>query len=68
MKRMLSKLANGSRAFMRGEDGAALTEYIVLLGIITAAVITAVALFGTNLAAAWNAWAVWIGANLNTPS
>lgn len=66
MKHMLSQLADGSRAFMREEDGAALTEYIVLLGIITGLVVTAITLFGSNLAAKWNDWAVFIG-TLPTP-
>ena len=55
--------------FRRDENGLALTEYLILLGLLTAAVIAAVLLFGANLAAAWNAWAAWIGgANLTPPS
>lgn len=42
--------------FVRDEDGIALTEYLILLGILTAAVITAVGVSGTNLAAAWSSW------------
>jgi pilus assembly protein Flp/PilA len=43
------------------EDGLALTEYLILLGLLTAAVITAVLLFGNNLSDQWDAWARWIG-------
>ena len=42
------------------EDGAALTEYIVLLGILTAGIIAAINLFGVNATTLWNSWAVWI--------
>lgn len=52
--------------FRRDEDGLALTEYVVLLGLLTAAVVTAVNLFGTNLAGIWNEWATWID-GLQTP-
>lgn len=47
--------------FRKEESGLALTEYLILLGLLTAAVITAVTLFGTNLSTTWNDWAVWIG-------
>lgn len=47
--------------FRKEEDGLALTEYLILLGLLTAAVIVAVTLFGTNLAGAWTDWATWIG-------
>ncbi|MER9410409.1 MULTISPECIES: hypothetical protein [unclassified Mesorhizobium] len=53
----MTKLTSMFRAFAREEDGIALTEYLILLGVLTAAVITAVTLSGTNLAAAWGSWA-----------
>ncbi|TPJ36612.1 hypothetical protein [Mesorhizobium sp. B2-6-5] len=53
----MTKLTNMFRAFAREEDGIALTEYLILLGVLTAAVIAAVGLAGTNLAASWNSWA-----------
>lgn len=55
VKRSLSKLWSD-------RSGLALTEYLILLGLLTAAVIAAVLLFGTNLAAAWDGWATWVGA------
>jgi pilus assembly protein Flp/PilA len=42
------------------EDGLALTEYLILLGLLTAAVILAVTAFGTALGNQWGAWATWI--------
>ena len=55
----MTRLADMVRAFVREEDGIALTEYLILLGVLTAAVIAAVLLAGGNLANAWNGWAVW---------
>lgn len=52
MKAVMSKV----RAFAREEDGVALTEYLILLGLLTAAVVTAVTLSGTALGAAWGDW------------
>ena len=42
------------------EDGLALTEYLILLGLITAAVIGAVLAFGNQLGFLWNSWATWL--------
>ena len=42
------------------EDGLALTEYLILLGLLTAAVIGAVLLFGQNLGAQWATWGAWL--------
>jgi pilus assembly protein Flp/PilA len=57
---MLNKVITALQAFRKEEDGLALTEYLILLGLLTAAVITAVALFGTNLGTAWGGWATWV--------
>ena len=55
--------------FYHDEEGLALTEYLILLGLLTAAVITAVTLFGDNLALVWDDWAQWITvARLGAPS
>ena len=43
--------------FKQDEDGLALTEYLLLLGLLVGGVIVAVTLFGTNLGNAWNSWA-----------
>jgi pilus assembly protein Flp/PilA len=50
------------------EDGLALTEYLILLGLLTAVVIGAVIAFGGALGAQWQAWATWITGNLKAPS
>ncbi|CUJ18438.1 Flp family type IVb pilin [Cognatishimia activa] len=42
------------------EEGLALTEYLILLGLLTAAVVLAILAFGQNLGAAWQAWSNWI--------
>ena len=54
--------------FKKDEDGLALTEYLILLGLLTAAVIAAVILFGGNIATSYDDWAAWIGANTGAPS
>lgn len=52
--------------FKEQEDGAVLTEYIILLGLVAAGVIGAVLAFGGSLADAWENWNTWIGsAELN---
>ena len=45
--------------FLRDEDGAALTEYIVLLGLLVAGTILAVLAFGTELSNIYQGWADW---------
>jgi len=57
---MLIRFKNLLARFRRDEDGLALTEYVVLLGLLVAAVIVAVNLFGQNLAGVWSQWATWI--------
>lgn len=52
MKAVMSKV----RAFAREEDGVALSEYLILLGLLVGGVIAAVTLAGENLATAWNGW------------
>ncbi|WP_428977521.1 hypothetical protein [Oricola cellulosilytica] len=52
------------RVFAQEEDGIALTEYLILLGLLIAGAIAAVIIAGTNLAAAWNSWAGFF-TNLN---
>ena len=49
----MKMIASKVRAFVREEDGVALTEYLVLLGLLVGGVIAAVILAGTNLVTAW---------------
>ncbi|MDT8327019.1 MAG: Flp family type IVb pilin [Roseovarius sp.] len=55
------------RRFRDDEEGLALTEYLVLLGLLTAALIGAITLFGGALTTAWGEWTTWIGGNLGSP-
>ncbi|MBC7164159.1 MAG: Flp family type IVb pilin [Roseovarius sp.] len=56
------------RRFRDDEDGLALTEYLILLGLLTGAVIVAVTTFGTDLSDAWQGWADWIaGTDVQAP-
>ena len=57
----MGKMVEIVRAFAAEEDGGAMTEYIVLLGILVGGVIAAVTLFGTDLNTVWQSWATWIG-------
>ena len=58
---MFLKTLVALQTFRKEEDGLALTEYLVLLGLLTGAIIGAVTLFGGNLGTAWGGWAAWIG-------
>ena len=55
------------RRFHSEEEGLALTEYLVLLGLLTAALIAAIIAFGGALSATWVAWTSWITLNLGAP-
>ena len=65
---MSKKILTKVMEFYNDEEGLALTEYLLLLGLLTAAVISAVTLFGTNLATVWGGWATWIGTVPGAPS
>ena len=58
---ILKNIVDIAKRFNNEEDGVALSEYLVLLGLLIGGVIIAVLAFGDNLAVAWNAWADWIG-------
>ncbi len=65
MKALLYKV----RAFAREEDGVALSEYLVLLGLLVGGVILAVTTAGQNLATAWNGWgAFFLSLDDNAPA
>ena len=63
MKAVLTKI----RAFAREEDGVALTEYLILLGLLIGGAITAVTAAGSNLSDAWDAWGTWWTTSLEPP-
>ncbi len=49
----MRKIVELASKFRRDEDGAAMIEYTVLLGIITAAVIATIGLVGTWVSSEW---------------
>lgn len=55
MKALLSAV----RAFAQEEDGVALTEYLILLGLLVGGVTATVAIAGDNLNTAWTSWSTW---------
>ena len=60
--KLISYVFDVQRRLRDDEDGLALTEYLILLGLLTGAVIGAVLLFGSGLSAAWLDWAQWMTA------
>ena len=64
---MSGYLSNLVKRFHSEEEGLALTEYMILLGLLTAVVITAVTLYGTNLGDLWQGWADWLGDQQGAP-
>ena len=66
---MLNKLNNVIRTFKNEEDGLALTEYLILLGLLTAGTIAAVVAIGGDLSAAWGTWETWFDStDLDAPA
>ena len=58
--KLISYVTDLQRRLNDDEDGLALTEYLILLGLLTGAVIGAVIVFGTQLGVAWTSWGTWI--------
>lgn len=54
-------------AFRLEEDGVALTEYLILLGLLVGSVIISVQLAGINLSAAWATWGSWWTTTVTAP-
>ena len=62
-------IASVARRLRDEEDGLALTEYLVVLGLLVGGVIAAVLTFGNELSNAWEAWGNWVGSlGDNAPS
>lgn len=64
---LASKMKSLMTRFAKDDSGLALTEYLVLLGLLTGILIGAVILFGNTLNAEWRGWAAWVGSTLNPP-
>lgn len=58
-----TQLENLKNRIGRDEEGAALVEYSVLIGLITVAAIITIGLVGGWVSAAWNALHAHLGAN-----
>ena len=65
MKALLNKV----RAFAREEDGVALTEYLILLGLLVGGVVASIVTIGGELETNWSSWATWFqGQDLDAPA
>ncbi len=64
---VMHKLKTTLARFSKDEDGLALTEYLLLLGLLTGAVVVAVTTFGVGLGTNWTEWAAWMGSADLTP-
>lgn len=65
----MNKLKAMAIRFADDEEGIALTEYLVLLGLLVAGVIVAVVTFGQELSAVWDTWSAWLrGGAVDAPS
>lgn len=66
---MLAQIKALATRFRKDEAGLALTEYLILLGLLTGAVIAAVLLFGQQLGINWDSWGDWMdAADLDAPA
>ena len=59
---MIIKAINMLKAFRKEEDGLALTEYLILLGLLVGGVILSVLAIGGNLNTYWGEWATFFAA------
>lgn len=64
----MTRFANLVRAFAHDEEGIALSEYLVLLGILIGGVILAVTAVGDTLNTVWYGWSDWFANNVNAPA
>ena len=62
MYKITERIGLATSKFVKSEDGLALTEYLVLLGLMVGAVATSILIFGTTLAEIWTAWAGYFAA------
>jgi len=65
---MIIKAITMLQSFRKEEDGLALTEYLILLGLLVGGVIVSVLAIGGDLATAWGDWETWFGATDLSPN
>jgi pilus assembly protein Flp/PilA len=66
---MMKFVMSTATRFADEEEGIALTEYLVLLGLLVAGVIGAVVIFGNELTNVWTSWSDWFaGGAIDGPS
>lgn len=64
----MKTLSNLFSSFIRDEEGIALTEYLILLGLLVGGVIASILLIGGELNTAWASWATFFeGTDLDAP-
>ena len=63
----LTRVGATVTSFAKEEDGASLAEYLVLMGVIVAALIGAISFYGTEIATAFSSWGSWIADNSGEP-
>ena len=64
---LLTRVGATVTSFAKEEDGASLAEYLVLMGVIVALLVTAVAFFGGAMATAFSSWGSWIADDSGAP-
>ena len=66
---MIMKVKTLLQRFSKEEDGIALTEYLILLGLLVGGVIVAVLLFGAQLSLVWDGWSAFFsGGTISAPT
>jgi pilus assembly protein Flp/PilA len=53
--------------FATDETGLALTEYLLLLGLVTGGVVLTVVAFGQSMGQTWTSWAEWVSRSFPEP-
>lgn len=64
----MTKAIEMIRAFAREEDGIALTEYLILLGLLAGGVILAITGISGSLNTAWTSWNTYFSGKFQAPT
>jgi pilus assembly protein Flp/PilA len=65
---LMMKAISMMKTFRKEEDGLALTEYLILLGLLVGGVILSVLTIGGELTTAWGDWATFFEAQNFSPA